>query len=90
VSNEHERQLVAQEGDAWIRDHLEPDFVAEHRGKLLILELKSGHFQISDEEHLTRDVEHYAREFPDSMIYLARIGSDAAFELGHGTLDEAI
>ena len=69
-------------GQAIYRDHIKELVKHTHKGKLVIIDIKSGDYEIDDDD-ITAVLRLRERQ-PDAITYAVRVGYRAAHSLGGG------
>ena len=80
VSAELSADEIARIGEQWYAEQLRTLVEPAHRGKYLVLDIRSGDYQIAPDD-LTATRELLSRH-PDALTYGVRIGYPEAYRLG--------
>ena len=78
-SSDYPREVVVSRGKAiyqQLRDKVEP----EHKGRILAIDVKTGNYEIDDEDAVAMDKIHAKN--PDAIVYCLRIGFPAVHRFG--------
>jgi hypothetical protein len=73
---------VARRGEAIYNQQIRPHVEAQHEGKFLVLDIRTGAFEI-DADDLVATKRALARD-PGAVLYGVRIGSPTAYRIGGG------
>ena len=73
-------------GKAIYRDHIKELVKDTHKGKLVIIDVKSGDYEI-DEDDITAVLRLRERQ-PDAITYAVRVGYRAVYSFGGGFIPE--
>lgn len=81
------QEEIVNRGERLYRDKFKADFVALNEGKLLLIEVKSGEYELTDDEHLTEVFERYNSLHPNAALYLVRVGHNTTHSMGSGSFE---
>lgn len=76
----HTTEEIAQRGRELYERELRARVESAHRGRFLVLDVKSGDYEVSDED--LDASEHLLERRPDAMLYGVLIGEEAAYRIG--------
>jgi len=71
---------ISARGQALYERRIQGSLTASDRGKLLVLDIESGDFQLDTDELAA--VKRARAEHPDGAFYVLRVGHSAAYHLG--------
>ena len=75
---------LARRGQAYYDDHLRATLEPEHKGKFLVLEVKTGDYEMDADEMAA--IQRAKANHPESVFYILRVGYRAAHRIGGGSL----
>jgi hypothetical protein len=83
LQTKYTKEEIARRGEAIYENQIRPHVEAEFNGKILVIDIESGDYEIGDTTLAAADLLKSRR--PDAEIYVMRIGYDAVYSF-HGLL----
>ena len=78
------RDDIAARGQSLYEEQIRPLVEAEHKGKILVVDVETGHYEIDTDELAA--LRRARDQNVDASLYLLRIGYPTAYRLGQHSL----
>jgi hypothetical protein len=78
----YSKEEIVRRGKEWYEQEIRTQVEADHRGKILVIDIETGAYEIDDDHGVAN--RRARAKHPDAVLYGMRIGSPTLGKMGGG------